>query len=244
MKKAVILGASSGIGRSLAELLGAEGYTLLLCARSQKDLDCNARNISLMSGSVVIPFVVDINVKRERDELFAYLDTDFKPDCIFITTGEISDDDNGFQDELVIKSLLDTNLNSLIFFLSSLLRKPSHNRNHKVFILSSVATSRARRNNVVYATSKTAFDFYCQGLQHLFGQDNIQILIFRLGYIDTMMSYGKHLLFPASPPEKAAWAIVNHMESKARIIYYPAFWRLIVNIVKIIPWSIYKKVNF
>ena len=244
MKNAFVLGASSGIGRCIAERLAEDGWNLLICSRNERDIESVSQNISLKHGSSVEALVADINTPGDRENILSYLETNFFADCIFLSIGEVYENDNGLQNQTITERLVQTNFSSITLLLSSILKKKDPAKEFRVILLSSVAIARARNNNLIYASSKTALDFYCRGLQHLFSESSIHILIFRLGYVDTSMSFGKKLLFPASSPERTARFIIKNLYSGKRIIYFPKFWRIITFIVKLIPWTIYKKLTF
>jgi 3-oxoacyl-[acyl-carrier protein] reductase len=63
-KVALVTGASMGIGRGIAEVLGREGCKVAICARVQDRLEQAARELSLASGQEVYPIVADLT----RDE--------------------------------------------------------------------------------------------------------------------------------------------------------------------------------
>ena len=244
MNTAIILGASSGVGRALAEKLAKNGWNLVLCARSRRDLEANAANISLKYSIDTQILAIDINEKEEREELISYVSKRKDINSIFISIGEVVEHDNGLQDSLVIDRLANSNFVSIMHFLSNIIQL--HNKKDKlnICLLSSIAICRPRKNNLVYATSKMALDFYCRGLQHLLVGTSIKIIIFRLGYIDTVMSYGKKLLLTPISSNLAAEKIISKLNKRKRIHYFPGYWRYLVIAVKLVPWTIYKKLSF
>ena len=52
-KKAIVIGASSGVGRMLAEELASNGYDLLICSRDKRDLDAIANDLTYRFNVVV-----------------------------------------------------------------------------------------------------------------------------------------------------------------------------------------------
>jgi len=244
MNTAVILGASSGVGRALADKLARDGCNLVLIARSKRDLEANATNISLKYNIDVQVYAIDINEKYERDKLISYVSNWKNINSVFITVGEMVEDDNGLQDCNIVDRLVNSNFLSITHFLSALIQSADKRVSLNIFLMSSITISRPRKSNLVYATSKMAIDFYCRGLQHLLADTSIRIVIFRLGYIDTAMSYGKKLLLHPVSPGLAAQKILTKLNKRRRIYYYPGYWRYIVFAVKMVPWIIYKKMGF
>ena len=55
--RAVVVGASSGVGRSLADELAARGYDLVVSARDHEDVAAVAADLELRHGVTVTPIV-------------------------------------------------------------------------------------------------------------------------------------------------------------------------------------------
>src|SRR5687768_10565936 len=68
---AIITGASSGIGRDLAELFARDGYDLMLVARRRDMLGALARSLSERHGVVCDAFPADLARRLEREHLAA-----------------------------------------------------------------------------------------------------------------------------------------------------------------------------
>jgi short-subunit dehydrogenase len=231
MKNALILGASSGVGRELGELLAKDGWNLVLCSRNVRDLNANVADFSLKYGIDAQTLEIDINEKNQRDELILYITKRKDINDFFITIGEICENDNGLQHHEISDRLVNTNFLSIIYFISALLQSLHNNEKIQLFLLSSIAVSRPRKSNLIYATSKAALDFYCRGLQHLFVSMPVKIIVIRLGYIDTEMSFGKKLLLPAVPATHAANFILSKIKKRKRIYYYPGYWKYITFLI-------------
>lgn len=243
MKNAVIIGATSGIGRALAYCLGSKGYNLMLTARSERDLtsiqsdleirfNCKVSTISLNFADTtnILPFIEQ--VKKDNYENY------------YLCLGKITDNDNPGLQEDSMEAIINTNVKSVQYFLNFLLPCLNPAKKQNIFIFSSIAVIRPRGNNILYASSKACLDFYGRALQHKLNGTEIRIKIIRLGYVDTAMTYGKKLLFPLIKAEKVACKIWKSIDSGKRIIYIPWFWRPISMIIKCTPWMIYKKISF
>jgi 3-oxoacyl-[acyl-carrier protein] reductase len=60
-KVAIVGGASKGLGRACAQVLAAEGATVALCSRSQKDLEKAAEEIRDTTGADALAFAGDLD---------------------------------------------------------------------------------------------------------------------------------------------------------------------------------------
>jgi short-subunit dehydrogenase len=57
---AIVVGASSGLGRALATELAAKGYALVLVASDRRDLDALGANLHLAHGTLVHALALDL----------------------------------------------------------------------------------------------------------------------------------------------------------------------------------------
>ena len=66
LRKAVITGATKGIGRAIAESLATEGYDIAVCSRHEEDLEEMQKEFASRFASVeLVTKVVDMSKKEE-----------------------------------------------------------------------------------------------------------------------------------------------------------------------------------
>jgi len=81
-RKAIIAGASAGMGKSSAMALAREGVDIYISARGQDRLNTTAKEISEATGSKVIPVIADHSKAEGRQAL---LDACPQPDILVMT---------------------------------------------------------------------------------------------------------------------------------------------------------------
>ena len=65
-RKAVITGATKGIGRAIAEALATEGYDIAVCSRHQTDLDAMKTDFAERFADVqLLTKVVDVSIQQD-----------------------------------------------------------------------------------------------------------------------------------------------------------------------------------
>lgn len=70
-KVALVAAASRGLGRAVAEELGGEGASLVLCARNEQRLNETAEAIAESTGAEVFPLRADVTVQNDIKNLVA-----------------------------------------------------------------------------------------------------------------------------------------------------------------------------
>ncbi len=70
-KVAIVGGASKGLGRACAEVLAAEGATVVMCSRSATDLERAAQEIRSKTGAEVFAFAGDLDHLATVEALIA-----------------------------------------------------------------------------------------------------------------------------------------------------------------------------
>ena len=86
-KTALVLGASQGLGRAIAERLAAEGVNLVLAARTAKALEELAETLSRQHGIVAVAAPVDLTDTKSVEAFCVRVRDDFKPDILLANAG-------------------------------------------------------------------------------------------------------------------------------------------------------------
>ncbi|MBO6894818.1 MAG: SDR family oxidoreductase [Roseibium sp.] len=86
-KTALVLGASQGLGRAIAEKLAAEGADLLLTARSDDKLKSLAHDLSETFKITATPVALDLANPADVDGFCQRIREEFKPDILLNNAG-------------------------------------------------------------------------------------------------------------------------------------------------------------
>src|SRR6185295_5052939 len=115
-KSAVIVGASSGVGRALAGALAAGGWKLVLSARDRRDLDAVAADLNLRFNVACQPLPVDLSNCDFAGETFCEQCVSALGviDALFYVAGAIDDHDDGSTDDETTLKLAQVNYVSAI----------------------------------------------------------------------------------------------------------------------------------
>lgn len=231
--KAIVIGASSGIGRKLAKILVREGYEVGLVSRRKELLLSLAKEIS---GKTYIK-QVDISLPEAIGQIETLIQEMGGVDLAILNSGI------GFinpeMDWKKDKETIDINVLGFTamanIFMKYFLSKGS---GHLVGI-SSIA---AIRGSGTYSASKAFVANYLEGLRHRAFKEKKSIIITEIqpGFVDTAMAKGEGLFWVA-PVEKAAEEIFQAIKKKKKHAYITARWRLIAWLLKCMPNCIYDR---
>ncbi|KTD39413.1 hypothetical protein Lnau_0180 [Legionella nautarum] len=231
----VILGATSIIAEEFAHLAAQAGNSLILVARNREQLAIIAADIRLRY-QVQCDFIFT-DFAGDLSEILQIMQHQQDID-LFIAYSSILENDALNQES--IDELLRVNVLSTVQFIHAYQAKQQ--TQSRLIFLSSVAACRGRAKNSLYGGSKAAIEIYLEGLQQSKG-NNFQITIARLGFIDTVQTFGLPGIFYASPPKACAKACWRASFARKRLIYHPFFWRFIMGLIRYLPFPIYKKMK-
>ena len=242
---AVIIGASAGVGRALCEKLTALSWNLVISARDERDLIAVKNNVEILYGTKVFALPFDLTEKFIAKDYLEKCKNFFSEiDAVFIPAGFAIEEDDGMLEQEKIEDLIQGNYSSIIPLLSVFLSYFNERNRGHLIVISSIAAAAPRKRNVVYASAKKALETYCAGMQHAFADKPINIKVYALGYVDTMLTYGIKFPLPIASPQKVADYITSTMNKNFRFRYYPRFWAVITCVLKFLPWFIYKRLSF
>ena len=242
---ALVLGATSGLGRALARELAATGVELVLIGRDRETLEAEAAHLRLSFGIAATTRPADAEDLESFARAMADVSQQHEPiEALFCPIGASFTDDDGLQAEADARKNINVNLLSIVTAVNAVLPQMIARKRGSIVAFGSIAAVRGRGANVIYAASKRALESYCESLDHLTAAKGIRVILYRMGYIETQQSYGKPLLFPAVAPERAAKHIVAGYHRIAGRTTYPRFWILVTAVVRGLPRRAFLKLKF
>ncbi|MDH4201186.1 MAG: SDR family NAD(P)-dependent oxidoreductase [Spirochaetia bacterium] len=237
MKKAIIIGATSGIGRALSIILSKNGYTV--CAAGRRTDLLKSLQSELLPGSLVR--AMDISDIKNAVNTFNKICTDLKgADLIVISagTGHLNPDLEWLKE----KETIDVNVSGFSAIAGAAYRHFAEQGYGHLVGISSLAGIRGGGGAPAYNASKSFIFNYLQGLRHKSAKMNLPIYItdIRPGFVDTAMAQGEGLFWVQSP-EKAARQIFLAIQKRKKVAYITKRWTLIAWILRMLPDVIYHK---
>ena len=238
----VIIGATSEVGKQLAEIYADNGYDVVLCARKPEKL-------TALKGHLQVKYKVKATV-----QFFDALDFDshlkiFQPiaknsDVAIYLVGILGEQKKGEQDRTHAFNIIDTNYRSGVSILSIFANVYEARKSGTIIGVSSVAGDRGRQSIYLYGSAKAGFTAFLDGLRNRLTKSNVPVITVIPGYMATQMT--AHLDLPkllTAMPEYAANAIFKAYKKKRNRVYIKWIWKYIMLIIRNIPEFIFKKLS-
>jgi short-subunit dehydrogenase len=241
----VVVGASSGLGRALAESLARRGRSLLLASSDERDLHALAADLRLTANVTVAIATADAADPTGLAERIDAALGEAPLEAVFLPLGASDDDaDDGSMAPDRAEALVRVNFLAVTAVVARLLPRLQARRAGVIAGFGSVAAERGRSRNVVYAAAKRALESYFESLRHRLEPEGIAVVLYTLGYVDTNLAFGRPLPFPKADPRRLAESICDEMGRARGRRYRPAWWRPIAFALRHTPWFVYRRLRF
>jgi short-subunit dehydrogenase len=232
-QKAIIIGASSGIGAALAKELNQRNYTVGITGRREALLKSVIQELTPDCHYLVHDVSKPDQARKKLLELIEKLNS---VDLVVINAGTGSTD---FTWDIQEQTILTNVLGFSALATATLDYFIEQGYGHLVGI-SSIAGLIGMPDAPIYSASKTYASTFLQGLRARTNKAHSNIIItdIKPGFVDTAM--GQASDFWRCSPETAALQIADAIEAKKDVAYVTKRWIIIAWLLKLLPdWFIY-----
>jgi len=235
-KKIWITGASSGIGKAVAEKFAAEGWMVAASARRQEILNKMAENQNIFA------YPLDVTQKENVTKTFNNIIEDFKNvDICLFCSGTY---DPKLEQEINIeqnKFVMETNYFGVLNCIKAVETYFKNKKSGLISIVSSVAAYRGLPNSSGYGPSKAALTNLTESIYFDFKKHNVKISLVSPGFIKTPLTDKNEFPMPfIRSPEFAADKIFQGLTKKNIFeIHFPLGLTLTLKFLRILPYKLY-----
>ena len=235
MKTAIVIGASSGIGRALAVSLARDGYRVGLVARRTELL---SELQSELTGACVIK-TVDVSQPELAMPLLQQLIEELGDAELFIVSAGTGFDNATLEWEPERETIAVNVLGFAAMVNVAVAHLEKRGSGHLVGI-SSLAALRGSGVAPAYYASKAFVSNYLQGIRYRFQKLKLPVVVTDVqpGFVATRMSPRDKLFWMASP-QTAAKQIVAAIRGQKQHVYVTSRWRLAAWVLRVIPDAVY-----
>jgi NAD(P)-dependent dehydrogenase (short-subunit alcohol dehydrogenase family) len=243
--RALIIGASSGIGKAIAEQLLKHGVSVAMVARRREPMEEIAQGATPPSGGVArgkaLVYEHDVRHYEEVPALFQQITLDLGGlDLVVYASGVMPSVEENEYNFTKDREMIEVNLLGAFAWLDEAAARFERTKSGTIIGISSIAGERGRRGSPAYCTSKAALSTFLESLRNRLSRYGIKVVTIKPGFIDTEMTRGKSGLFWLISAEAAATKILHAARSGKSTAYIPGRWRIVSMILHSIPSFIFK----
>jgi short-subunit dehydrogenase len=237
MKKAIIIGASSGVGKEISKLLSSDKVSLGITARRVELL--NELKSELPFDSIVKHMDIN-NFETSKQQLELLITEMGDVELILICSG-IGHENKELNWKLELETI-NTNVTGVTSLICASMNYFLSKGNGHLAVISSISSLRGSSECPAYNASKSFVSNYLEGMQCKAKKSgaNVCVTDIKPGFIDTAMAQGQGL-FWVMPVSVAAHQIYKAIKAKKKSVYITKRWALIAFLLKRLPKSLYTK---
>lgn len=246
-KKAILVGASGGIGTALARKLAREGYALALVDRNQEILNTLCNELNQGGKEIVVPYTHNVTEHKKIPELFRRAVADLGGLDLFVYVAGLiyfpTIDEFNFEEDY---KMVEVNQLGAMAWMSEVAPVFQSVRGGQIVGVSSVAGDRGRVSNPGYNASKAGLTCYLEALRNRLTRHGVNVITIKPGMVKTQM-----LDLPNAPKpmlavtaEQAADGIWNAIKKRKQVAYVGGIWRWVMLVLTHIPSVIFRRLSF
>jgi short-subunit dehydrogenase len=237
MKKAIIVGATSGIGRQMAIILAENNYQIGITGRRAELLE---ELKALRPDSFIVSAFDVTNINQVPMKLKELADQLGGLDLLVMSSGTgkinptLGPDIERYTNEVNV-----VGFTAVADWGFNLFQRQAFGH---FAAITSIAGTRGSRQAPAYFASKAYQINYLEGLSQKAKKLKFPIYItdIRPGFVDTAMAAGENMFWMASV-EKASKQIYDAIQNKKEVVYITKRWRLVAFIFRLLPRFLYKR---
>lgn len=238
MKRAIIIGASSGIGFEISKLLLADGWNIGVAARRTNRL----KSLKSMSPTTVETEYLDITSDDSSSRILSLIDRLGGID-LFIQASGIGKQNRDLNQQIEIDTIR-TNTLGFTRVITTVFNYMSKNSGGHITVISSIAGTKGLGPAPSYSASKAFQSTYIQALEQLSNMRhlNIKFTDIRPGFVDTDLLSDDH--YPMLMDKtNVAKEIIRAIHANKHISIIDWRWSITTFLWRIMPRYIWRKIR-
>jgi decaprenylphospho-beta-D-erythro-pentofuranosid-2-ulose 2-reductase len=244
--KAVLLGASRGMGRAMARLLAARGVRLFLLEHVVEDLERSARDLEIYGApgpvrtaycDLLQPESFAPALDQAARELGGF-------DTVIVTAGLFAKQEELENDPQLAARLLAADFTNTVLFCEEARKRLLAAGGGTLCAFSSVAGERGRKPVIIYGAAKAGLSRYLEGLDHKFRDRRLRVVCVKPGFVKTGMTVGLKPPPFAGNTEDVVRRVLKAIDRGWPEVYVPGIWRCVMRVIRNLPRLVMRRIEF
>ncbi|SCT98150.1 short chain dehydrogenase [Staphylococcus xylosus] len=188
-KVAIVTGASSGIGASIAETLSQHGVKVVLTGRNETRLSDVAKQLRENSQSEIDTHIVDVTQKDEVAKLVKETENKFgHVDILVNSAGLMLSSAITDGDVEAWENMIDVNVKGTLYGINAVLPIFLNQSTGHIINIASISGFEVTKQSTLYSASKAAVHTITQGLEKELAKTGVRVTSISPGMVDTPLS--------------------------------------------------------
>jgi len=245
-KRAVIVGASAGLGAALAKKLAREGFALALLSRRMDRLAELCASLNADGVTRALAYEHDVTNYEEVPSLLRRVIADLGGLDLFVFNAGINLppglETMSAADDI---QMIAANFSGAVAWLAPVGDLMKEAKSGTIVGISSVAGDRGRIANPGYIAFKAGMTTYLEALRNRLTRHGVHVLTVKPGFMATDM-----LRASAGPkpftitPERAADDIYAAIRKRKQTVYTHPIWKWIMLAIQHVPSTVFRRLSF
>ena len=240
-KTILITGASTGIGKAIAQNLLKQDCNLILIARRTELIEDFIYKSQIAKNQ---PLVLRCDVSRKEEVANAYMQIKQKfggVDIAILNSGIGRTVTVNTFNSKDAEDTFGANVFGIVYWVEQLLPDYLKKKSGVIAAVSSLADNRGFSGSGFYCASKAAATTFLEGLRVELKPHNIKVITIRPGFVRTPMTDQNNFKMPLlREPEKAAEIILDGIKKEKRVIQFPWQIYLATRLIGLLPGTVYE----
>ncbi|MBS0319251.1 MAG: SDR family NAD(P)-dependent oxidoreductase [Proteobacteria bacterium] len=237
-----IFGATSAIAHACARRWATTGARFALVVRDTARGDTLAADLTARGAADARVVRADFAADGSAVALVAALERDFGAlDRVLVAQGVMPSQASLAADPDALATMVTINMTSVLAVALAAANAMRARGHGEIVVLGSVAGDRGRPSNYLYGSTKAALATACDGLAYDLAGTGVHVMLVKPGMVHSPMTAG----LPDSPlfaePDAIAVAIDRGLARHRRVAYAPAFWRVVMAVIRHAPRFVVRK---
>ncbi|MEB6170049.1 SDR family oxidoreductase [Staphylococcus pseudoxylosus] len=188
-KVAIVTGASSGIGASIAETLSQHGVKVVLTGRNKARLSDVAKQLQENSQSEIDTHIVDVTQKdevaklvKETEDKFGHVDILVNSAGLMLSSAITDGDVEAWE------NMIDVNVKGTLYGINAVLPIFLNQSTGHIINIASISGFEVTKQSTLYSASKAAVHTITQGLEKELAKTGVRVTSISPGMVDTPLS--------------------------------------------------------